>query len=496
MRSAKVTKKSTYFALPCISKNQRIIGSLFRNISLAVVLNLVIKTAWILANNVVQDRVDHVAFGLYLALYSLGFLFLAIADMGIVQYTTVTLATKPEMLRKLFPSLLGLKITLSIIYPFFMLAAGFILGYRGMELQTLFILCIVQGVLQINAFFRSNFQAFQQFRIDAFASILDRLVMLGIVVVLLLTHITLQSYVWAYLASAVVAMVVLYAATARIHGLMKPKWERGEFRHLLRASLPFAVITVLYSINDKVDQVMLERIIGGDEGKHETGLYGGAYRWVDTAMMYLWTVLPIFFAKFAHHRNDPKQLAKLMAFGQPLAALPMIFASVFVFFHAKKLLFLFSHSSPSELETMEQTMRILFIAALVNGIFAIYSTLLTSTGHERFVSRMIGVSIVLNITLNSIFIPQYGAYSCAWATVASFSFLSLSYLWYLKYRKRIRIRVDLIGGLMAVGALCAAAMWGFGELGLPWHISSVLAGVLMMAAAFAFKLVKIKGNDA
>lgn len=475
-----------------MQKTASAISSLFRNISLAVVLNLSIKTAWILANNVVQDRVGHTEFGLYLALYAFGFLFLAVSDMGINQYTTVTLAAQPSLLRQLFPSLLSLKLFFSALYPIAMLGAGWLLGYRGQELYFLLLLAGVHGVLQINAFFRANFQAFQQFRIDAFASVLDRAVMLGIVLVLLLTRISVEAYIYAYLASAVVTMVLLYLALSRVHGRMRPGGTWLEYQSLLRASLPFAIITVLYSVNDKIDQVMLERIIGGEPGKHETGLYGGAYRWVDTIMMYLWTVLPIFFARFARHRGDLPALRQLLIFGQPIAALPMLFAAVFVFFYGDKLLFLFDHSNAAELATMTTSMKVLFIAVLVNGLFAIYSTLLTSTGHEGFVGRMIAVSIVMNVTLNAFLIPHYGAVACAWATVASFSLLSVSYIWYIRFRLGMDLPFGLLAKLIGVGAAFAAAFWGLHMTGLPWWAVSALAAAVLAGLTFATRLLKLR----
>jgi O-antigen/teichoic acid export membrane protein len=492
--SANLPKKERTLPLDSGCKIPCTIGNLFKNISLAVLLNLFVKVAWIFANNIFQDRVGHEAFGLFLALYSLGFLFLVLADMGIAQYATVTLAQQPELLRRLFPDLLGLKIFLSGIYPFFMVGVGWLLGYESQELYLLFLLCAVQGILQVNAFFRANFQAFQQFGMDAVASVLDRAVMLVIVVVMLLTRVTLESYVWAYLISAVVAMGLMYGAIGRLHGWMLPRLSRMQAGKMLKASFPFAVITILYSLNDKIDQVMLERILGGETGKHETGLYGGAYRWVDTSMMYLWTILPIFFAKFAKARHRPEELNKLLRFGQPLAALPMIFAAGFVFFHGEKLLFLFQNSTSAELSTMQDTLKILFLAVLVNGICAIYSTLLTSTGHERFVSIMIGVSILLNVTLNSIFIPQYGAYACAWATVTSFSFLSLSYIVYIHFKLEAGLPWVPLAKLCLLTLLYGSA-YHFLELSsLPWWLTSTLAGCVLLVLALILRLIPLRNE--
>lgn len=459
-----------------------------------MLLNLLIKTAWILVNNTVQNQIGHTRFGLYLALYSFGFLFLALADMGINQYTTKTLAAQPDLLKRLFPSLISLKVAFSAVYPVFMIGAGWVVGYRGEELYLLLILCIVHSVLQINFFFRANFQAFQRFKFDALASVLDRILMLGIVIVLLLTEIDLEAYVFAYLISAAVTMIVLYMFVLRMFGFMRPTWEAASMRNLLRLSFPFALITILYSINDKVDQVLLERLIGGEAGEHETGIYGGAYRWVDAVMMYLWTVLPIFFAKFAHHVDDPKALGRLLAFGQPIAAIPMLFAGAFGVIYADKLLFQFTDSTPEDLAKMTLCLRILFVAVLVNGIFAIYSTLLTSTNHERFVSRMIAASIVMNITLNCIFIPRYGAIASAWNTVFSFSFLSVSYLWYMHFKLPVKPAYGMLLKLLGIAAVFGAGFWGLAQTSLPWWLVSVLAGVLLLGISYFAGVLKMNAD--
>jgi len=468
------------------------IRNLFENISLAVILNLVIKSAWILVNNVVQDRLGHEVFGTFMALYSLGFIFLALSDMGINQYTTKTLASQPDLLKRLFPTVFSLKIILAIIYPFFMIGIGYLLGYTGQQVTYLFFLCCLHSIVQINAFFRANFQAFQKFRVDAFASIFDRAILLAIVAGLLLTEIDLESYIFANLLSVGLAMIILYFLMVRMIGFMAPRWHKSQAKDLLKRSFPFAVITVLYSVNDKVDQVMLERILGGDLGSRETGLYAGAYRWVDAVMMYLWTVLPIFFAKFAHHIKEEKELSKLLAFGQPIATLPMVFAGAFAMIYGDKLLFLFQSSSPEELATMLTCLHTLFIAIFINGFFAIYSTLLTSTNHERFVSWMILASILMNVTLNFIFIPQYGAVASAWTTVASFALLSVSYLFYIQFRLPVKIPFAQLGKLIVVSALFCTAYFGLSKTGMEWYWVTGLAAIVLAGLTLAFRVLNFK----
>ena len=57
----------------------------------------------------------------------------------------------------------------------------------------------------------------------------------------------------------------------------------------------------------KWDQVMLERMAGDVP----TGLYAAAYRWLDAFSMYLWIVLPMFFARFAFFPGDVERQGQL-----------------------------------------------------------------------------------------------------------------------------------------------------------------------------------------
>ncbi len=461
------------------------IKNLFANISLVVFLNLLIKPAWLLTENLVQNAVGHGDWGIYSALYSLGFLFLAVADLGINQFTTKTLASEPEKATTHFPNLLTTKGILTTIYPFVMIGLGWMLGYRGRELYFLATLSLIHGVLQISAFFRANYQAMQRFKTDGLLSVADRIVSLILVGFLFLTQVDISRFIHARLIGTVLTMVIFYVAISQVYGWLKPRFQWPMIKKLLKLSLPFAMVSILYSVHDKVDQVMLERLYS----KEETGLYVGAYRWLDAFTMYLWTVLPIFFARFAYFIKDNTEKEKLLHFGQVICALPLIFVSVWVFFHGKNLLFLFSDSTDAQLTTMFSCLQILFIAAFLNSFFAIFSTFLTSTGYEKIINRIVAVSIGLNIILNFIFIPKYGAIASAWTTVLSYAFMDIAYLLYLEWYVPIRVPYGQMARILLASGILALAFWSLGLTVLPWYLISAIAGLIFLGAAFALRLI-------
>ncbi|MDX2250037.1 MAG: oligosaccharide flippase family protein [Bacteroidia bacterium] len=455
---------------------------------MVVLLNLLIKPVWLLIEMGVQDQVGHADWGLYSGLFSFGFLFIAFSDLGISQYVTKTLAADKGFLGKHFSNLLTVKLIIALIYPFILVGLGALMGYTTHQLWFLLLLCIVHAGNQMMAYFRAGFQALQRFKIDGVLSVFERIALMAMVFYLFNTYLNIERFIYIRVFAALLGSVVFYLLFAGFEGWIKPRLDLPLIRQTLKKSFPFAMMTILYSIHDKIDQVMLERI----GGAAENGLYVGAYRWLDAFSMYLWTVLPIFFARFAFFIRDFKAQEKLLHFGQVVVALPMVFVSVFVFFYGEKLLFLFEKSSPEEVVIMSACLNALFVAVLFNGIFAIFSTLLTSTNHERFVNRLAIVSIIINIILNALFIPRYGAVASAWATVVSYAFLDIAYVVYIYYKIPVKIPWVQMGKIALAGFFAAGLFGLLGNTGLEWYLITIIVLIVFGGFCWLTGLVSLK----
>lgn len=458
-----------------------------------VALNLLIKPIWVLTEMEVQDMVGHGAWGTYAAALSLGFLFLALADLGINYYATKQLAADAGVLQAQFPQLMALKLILLLLYPPLMYGLGAALGYEPAQRELLFWLCLVQGGAQLMEFFRANFRALQRFGLDALLSVFDRVVLLGLVVGLFLTHLTIENFVYARLAAVGLSVLFFYGVLTYLYGWLRPRLHRPTAWKLLRGSLPFAAMVVLYSVHDKVDQVMLERMAGDVP----TGLYAAAYRWLDAFSMYLWIILPMFFARFAHYPDQWAEQEKLLRLGQLVTGIPLTFVAIFFWFWGEKLFFLYDQStSPAELEVMVSSLQGLGVALFLNGNLAVFSTLLTSTGHERYVNRIIGGSIVLNILLNLWLIPILGALACAWTTVASFALGGGGYLWYIQRRLPVGIPWRSLGRLLLSAVVLVITFAALPITDLPWWGQTLLAGGVYLGTLLGLQVVRITDMQA
>lgn len=462
---------------------------LFQNIGLVILINALFKPVWFVIENMVQNRIGHDAYGTYSALYSFGLLFLSLSDLGITYFLTREVAYDNSLYKKYTSALLPLKVLVSVLYPIVITIWGYFIGYSGSELLILLCASASHSFINLLTFYRAQFQAFQLFNTDTLFSILDKLLLVCFTLLLMYTgNLTLLNFVYARLLSSLVSVLIAFAVSDRLLGRLQFKIDTTLVKDILVKSLPFALIGILYSFNDKVDQVILERM-GGSE---ITGLYAAAYRWVDIVMMYLWTVLPILFARFARIKDSTDDLRKTFVAGQVFTAVPVICISVFIMLNSDKLFFLFTNSTATEFETMSALLRILFLSVLVNGIFSIYSTLLNATGSEKQVSILILISVLVNIVVNVLYIPTYGAYSCAWATLVSTGVLSGGYLVILLLKTPDIELMKGLGKVVLFGALFSTGYYFLHINIANWAVAAVAATVTVFPLVLITNLISIR----
>lgn len=414
--------------------------------------------------------------------------------MGINLYVTKRLSSDQHNYKMIYANSFTFKIIACLIYPFFMVGIGWVLGYEADKLFFLFILSFAQALLQTVLFFRSNFQAKGFFKIDAFASVADKFFLLIIVLPLLYNGITLSSFIYAILVSVLVTFLFFYFFINKLFGWIKPQLDVKAISEILKWSFPFAVMGVLYAINEKVDMVMVERL-GGVDGQKNAGLYAAAYRWLDAFMMYLWTILPIFFAKFSIHHDNAQEQQKLLNIGQIITFIPMLFVASFVFIYGDKLFWMFSDSTSREdLSTMTSLLQILFVTALMQGCFVIYGTFLNATGHEKNMSKIVLFSILLNILLNYIFIPISGPFAAAYATLVSTGAVSLAYIYYLYSKDTLKIPMFIIIKLSVIGVVFISIFYALTFTKLSWYINSIIAGIFLLIFTYIIVSKDIKNS--
>lgn len=435
--------------------------------------------------NIVQDKIGHIQYGIFAALNALAFLFIVLLDLGINQFLTKDLSSNPEIHADKLSDYFSLKVLLAVIYPFVMLLVGYLMAYSSSECILLFIISLAYSFYQLSMYLRAKFQASQMFNLDSLASISDKALLIVFTTILLLIGITVFNYVEARFLSIFITFLILAIPAWKIYTSksFRLKWNHISWAQILKQTYPFALITILFSMHDKIDQVMIERMLGD----HASGLYAGAYRWLDAFMMFLWIILPMFFARFSYVRKDPLELRKLLSMSQIISGIPMILVSSFVWFYGEQLFFLLGHSTPVEIQEMTLCLKILFITIMIHAFFACFGTLLSSTGGEYFINRMLILSILVNIGLNLILLPKMGISGAALATVISNMFISASYIYFILKNKHVQIDYRISGKILLLALLISGLFYILHKFEMVWWIAAFIAFAFAAALSFLFQ---------
>ncbi|MES2591482.1 MAG: oligosaccharide flippase family protein [Bacteroidota bacterium] len=451
------------------------------NLAFLLILNLFIKSIYILGfETQVQNEVGPASYGIYFAIFNFSFLLTIILDFGITNFNNKNIAQNNHLLTKHFSGLFTLKLLLAIIYIAVVIVSGFIIGYDTRLMKLL----LIQGFNMFLLFFinymRSNLAGLHLFKTDAIVSILDRCILIVLCIIMLSNGMLkgpdgIMYFVYAqtfgYLVSAITAFVIILNKT---HSF-KLKWNWAFSVMILKKSLPYAILTLLMSFYNRIDTVMIERILPAGVGDVQSGIYAQAFRLLDAANMIAFLtagmLLPIF-SRMLKHKESVEPLVKLIS---TLLLTPAIVVGVGCVFYSKELMGLLYNVHVEESAKIFSLLMLSFVAVSTTYIFG---TLLTANGNMKQLNIMAAFGMVLNITLNLVLIRQLESFGSAISSMIT-QFLTASIQVIIAQRIfKFRINYRLINTLI---------MFTIGVIGINYgskmlHFNWMFNFVMMVAA--------------
>lgn len=398
------------------------------NICFLLFLNLLIKPFWILGIDVgVQNHVGADAYGMYFAVFNFTFMFNILLDMGITNFNNRNIARNTQLLDKHLSGIIILRLLLAVVYMLVVFAVALIIGYRGTMLTLLFWTAVNQFLNTFMLYLRSNVSALLMFKTDSVLSVLDRLLMILFCGLLLWGGITTQPFkiewfVYCQTAAYTIAVLVALCIVIYKSHLKKLHWNGPFFLMILKKSLPFATLTLLMACYNRIDSVMIERLLPGEISSTQAGIYASAFRLLDALVMiaYLFSVilLPLF-SKMLKAKENILPIVKTA------------FSFLFVFAISATVILLCYKEPILSLLYREHIMESvgvfsLLIPCIIPIAFTyVFGTLLTANGNMKLLNITAIVGICVNILVNVILIPHLQARGAAIASLSTQSVVSL-----------------------------------------------------------------------
>ncbi len=401
------------------------------NIAILLCLNLLIKPFWILGIDVgVQNRVGAADYGLYFAVFNFTYLFNMLLDMGITNFNNRNIARHSQLLSKHLSGIITLKLLLGVVYMLITFIVALVIGYRDLQLKILFWTAINQFLNAFILYLRSNISALMMFKTDSVLSVLDRTLMIIFCGILLWGNVTTRpfSIEWfvycqtaAYLISAFIALLIVIGK-----GKPQPlKWNFAFFGIILKKSLPFALLYLLMSFYNRIDSVMIERLLPGNIASFEAGIYASAFRLLDALVMIAYLFSVILLPLFSKMLKDREDLTPIIRASFSLLFLFSVTAVTLLLCYRYPILDLLYKEHINE----SAAVFVYLIPGIIPISFTyIFGTLLTANGNMRMLNITALIGIAVNIAINVILIPRLNAVGAAIASLSTQTVVSVSQL--------------------------------------------------------------------
>jgi O-antigen/teichoic acid export membrane protein len=397
------------------------------NLIFIIILNLLVKPLAIFGIDAgVQNRVGTETYGLYFSLLNLSFIFNIVSDLGINNFTTRNIARYPLVMPKYFGQILGFRLLLFIVYTAITMTTGFIAGYRGEALYFLSVLILNQLLATLIAYFRSHFGGLHLFKTDAIVSVLDRSLLILLCGSAFFMESTLggfriEWFIWFQTLSYAITLLIAFTLLVREIGIPRLKFKRAVSYAILRQSLPFATLILLMMLYTRSDSVLLERL--HPKGAYEAGIYAKGFRLLDAfymfGMIFANLLLPIFARSLKEHKD---KVLPLLSLSSRLLIGGSILIAFLCHFHAERIL---GWVYLSDLKEATRSFQLIMWGFIGMATSLIFGSLLTAGGELKLLNFFSVAGVVINVALNLILIPTWGANGAAFSCLITQGIMGL-----------------------------------------------------------------------
>ncbi|MCX8080160.1 MAG: polysaccharide biosynthesis C-terminal domain-containing protein [Bacteroidia bacterium] len=459
-----------------------------------VLLNLLIKPFWILGiEPKVQLEVGNALYGEYFVLFNFSLLLNILLDFGLTNFNNRNISRHSHLLEKHFNKMFTLKLVLGVFYfAVTMFLAAFFMKYDIRYLKLLVILCFNSFLLSFILYLRSNLLALHLFKIDSIISVLDRLIMILVMLILFLKilpmEVNIMNFVYAQTLGYGITTITALYFVLKHSGKLKLDWDMHFNLLIIKKSFPFAILVLLMTFYNRLDSVMIEKLLPGIEGKIQSGLYAKAFRLLDAANMiaYLFSVqlLPIF-SKMIKEQQNVSQIVKTSVL---LLITPAMIVSLSTYFYAEEFSALL-YKGQTEGYRILAVLMLCFTAISATYIFG---TLLTANGNLYYLNLMAFGGIVLNFILNLILIPRFEAMGAAISSLVTQFSTAAFQIWMSFKIFNFPVNKSLIlsfMGFMTGSLICVLITKNLFE---PWILNFTLFLCFSGVLAFATRLIHPK----
>lgn len=364
--------------------------------------------------------------GIYFLAVSISMIFSVIADFGITPVIIREIAKRPEDTHKIFQRTLTVKFPLLLIGYLIAVSATALMGYEIQVLSLVLFTGLVLILDSIHLFFYGVLRGHHVLSIESIGMFSGQLLTAIVGAVVLWLYPSLQLLVLALLFGSLTNVILSTSMLVRKFGvkLFSPVLDWSFVRFLLKAALPFALAAIFVKVYSYIDTVFISKFMDATA----VGLYGLAYKFT-----YAFQFLPLAFIAALYPNlsslidSDNEKLNKTFhrsMWYMLILSTPIVFGLWLI---ASNVVLLAGDSYSASAPVLSVLIFVLFPIFLDFPI----GSLLNAANKQSTKTIIMGITMVVNIILNALFIPSLGIIGAAYAALISFSLMFLMGLYFV-----------------------------------------------------------------
>lgn len=229
------------------------------------------------------------------------------------------------------------------------------------------------------------------------------------------------------LAQSVITFLLLWKEWAGF----RMRFNTSLWNKIMIYSWPMIIVGLGGMVNETIDRLMLRRLlpVGEEAAKIAVGIYSANYKLAIFITLFIqafkMSAEPFFFSQSAD-KKAPQLYARVMKWFVITLCIAFLFTALY--------LDVWKYFVGASYRGGLGVVPILLAANIALGIYYNLSVWYKITDKMYMGMLITLVGATLTLVLNFVFIPQYGMYACAWATLAAYGIMMvLSYVMGQKY---------------------------------------------------------------
>jgi O-antigen/teichoic acid export membrane protein len=368
------------------------------NTLFVLLAELVSKVASLALLVAMARKLGPAPYGAYTFGFSFVALLLTVAHFGQDQLLTREVSARGAAVHALFPNTLLLKVAIAL--PVLAGGIGILLALG--EETTVVLAAAIIGIGGLSEALISTcfavFQSYERLQFVPIVLISQRLLTAAAGIAALSAGAGIVGVALLYACGALLALILASRLLRRIVRI-QPRINIKQWHRLIRDALPIGIAGVLATVLFRMDTAILA-IITNDTS---VGLYGAAYRLVDTTLFLSWSVSAAAYPVFSRLRAGDVHLASVVARSVKLAlalTLPVTLGTLLMADSISNLLY------GPEYQGTASALRLLAPTIALYPLVHLTGLFLISQRRAAIVTKIYAAVTVLNLCLNLLLIPR------------------------------------------------------------------------------------------